>query len=240
MRGNIMLALCAAAAGPAAAQTVYPSSATVPENVLRVSIAFGAPQSTGLPAVRLTTPDGKDIEGAFYPQPLWSPDGRTLTLYLDPGRVKTGLALRDSMKAILTVGMRVELRLGRKRLKHWTVVPAQKRAIAPQLDAARPPRKGSRERIDVVFSSPIDWQGRNMIAIAAPDGTRVAGTGRLFDGEKRWQFSPAQPWLGGTYTVRLHPDLEDPEGNRVAARFEIKDTPRTTLAPEWLQSFSVR
>ena len=239
MRG-IVLAFCAAAAGPAAAQTVYPSSASVPENLLRVSIAFGAPQPTGVPAARLTTPDGKDIEGAFYPQPLWSPDGRTLTLYLDPGRVKTGLALRDSMKAILTVGMQVELRLGRKRLKHWTVVPAQKRAVAPQLDAAGPPRKGSRKQIDLIFASPIDWQGRNLIAIAAPDGTRVAGTGRLFDEEKRWRFIPAQPWGGGTYTVLLHPDLEDPEGNRVAARFEADGNARTTLPPEWMRRFSVR
>jgi hypothetical protein len=235
-----LLALCATATSPAAAQSVYPSSATVPANLLRVSIVFDAAPSVDLPPVRLTTPDGRDIEGAFYPQLLWSPDARTLTLYLDPGRVKTGLDLREIMGAILGVGQRVELRVGSRTLKRWIIGPAQKRPVEPRLDATQAPRQGTRDAIALSFAAPIDWQGRNLIAVAGADGRRIAGEGRLVAAERRWQFQPDRPWASGTYTLRIHPDLEDPEGNRVTTGFETSGTDRRAGAREWSRRFTVR
>jgi hypothetical protein len=235
-----LLALCAAATSPSAAQSVYPSAATVPANLLRVSIVFDAAPSVDLPPVRLRTSDGRYIEGAFYPQRLWSPDARTLTLYLDPGRVKTGLDLRETMGAILGVGQRVELCLGSRTLKSWIVGPARERPVDPRFDATGTPRRGTRDAIALSFAAPIDWQGLHLIAVAGADGRRIAGEGRLVDAERRWQFLPDRPWASGTYTLRIHPDLEDPEGNRVTTGFETSGSDRRADAREWSRRFTVR
>lgn len=236
----ILLALCLAAAGPAQAQTVYPSMPAVPLNLLRVSIVFDAPQPADLPPVTLTAADGREIEGAFYPQRLWSPDGTTLTLYLDPGRVKTGLILHDRMGAVLRRGEHIALRLGGRVLKRWTVGPARNDIVTPRPGTICALRNGSREPVEIAFAAPIDWQGRTLIAVAAPNGTRVAGAVSLLEGERRWRFVPALAWRAGTYAIRLHPDLEDPEGNRMTTRFEIASGKARAPAADVIRRFTVR
>ena len=235
-----LLALCLVAAGPAQAQTVYPSAPTVPANLLRVSVVFDAPQAPDLPPITLTGDGGQEIEGAFYPQRLWSPDGRTLTLYLDPGRVKTGLVLHDRMGAVLRQGERVALRLGERVLKRWTVGPLLADAVTVRRGAIRAPRRGSRDPVELVFTAPIDWQGRTLIALAGSDGTRVAGTARLLDAERRWEFVPSRAWRVGEYAVRLHPDLEDPEGNRLSGTFEAAGATLASAPAEQAIRFAIR
>jgi hypothetical protein len=236
----IVLALCAAAASPVAAQTVYPSSVSVPANLLRVSIVFDTPQAPDLPPARLTASDGREIEGAFYPQRLWSPDGRTLTLYLDPGRVKTGLELRETRGSILRTGIEVGLRLGSKVLKRWQVGPTWERPIEPRLGRIVPPSAGTRGAVGLEFAAPIDWQGRSLIAIAGPDGNRVPGVASLVDGERRWSFVPSTPWRSGNYVLRLHPDLEDSAGNRLSGSFESSGRKRASASVGRSRRFSVR
>lgn len=218
------LAVCASI--PAGAQTAYPSAGVVPANLLRVSIEFPAPPPAAAAAgVRLTRPDGTVIEGAFYPQPLWSPDGRTLTLYLDPGRVKTGLVAHDRAGRPLDPGGVVDLRLAGRVLRRWRVVAARTAAIDPSRWTVRAPARDSGGALSVVLDAPIDRRAASLIAVADAAGDRVAGHAQVVDGEAVWRFVPARRWRAGRYSLRLHPDLEDPEGNRVGRAFEA-----TTLA----------
>ena len=219
-------ALLACAPAASGAQMAYPSGDAVPVNLLRVSIEFPSPPpATVADGVRLTRPDGTEIEHAFYPQPLWSPDGRTLTLYLDPGRVKTGLVLHDAAGRPLASSEVVELRLSGRVLRRWRVAAERIVAIEPSRWTIRPPVRGSRGALSVALDAPLDRRAASLVAVADPAGRRVGGTAELVDGEAVWRFVPSRPWRAGRYTLRLHPDLEDPEGNRVGRAFEA-----TTLA----------
>jgi hypothetical protein len=64
----------------------------------------------------------------------------------------------------------------------------------------------------------LSSSARDLIAVAAPDGTRMPG--QLSDGETRWSFVPDEHWRPGRYELRVHPSLEDPAGNRICAAFE--------------------
>lgn len=206
---------------PAAAQSVYPSAHSVPANLLRISIAFPSPPAAEqTPRIWLSDCTGSERAGAFYPQRLWSSDGRTLTLYLDPGRVKTGLRLKAEYGAILRAGENVQLRLGDRVLKTWSVAPANLGIIEPRLSALKPVPAATRTPVVLTFMQPIDKLGRDLIAIQAPDGERVNGIASLSDDETTWTFTPSQAWRPGRYVLRLNAELEDPEGNRLGSSFE--------------------
>ena len=216
-----MLAVCASVSTDA--QTAYPSAATVPVNLLRISIEFPTQPPTDVAdRVRLTRSDGTEIEHAFYPQPLWSPDGRKLTLYLDPGRVKTGLIAHDAAGRALTSGEAVELRLADLVLRRWRVAAARTEAIDPRRWSIQAPVRGSRAALSVNLVAPLDRRAASLVAVADAAGNRVEGSPELVAGETIWRFVPDYAWRPGRYSLRLHPDLEDPEGNRVGRPFEAK------------------
>ena len=88
---------------------VYPSGATLPENLLRFYIHFSAPMSRGgayrhLKLIEVKT--GKTVQAPFLEleEELWSPDGTRFTLFFDPGRVKRGLAPRELFGPVLEAG----------------------------------------------------------------------------------------------------------------------------------------
>lgn len=210
-------------ATPAIAQTAYPSGPEVPANLLRVSIEFPEPPPGAVAGrVRLTRAEGSEIAGAFYPEPLWSPDGRVLTLYLDPGRVKTGLKAHDLVGRALAAGERVQLRIGDRTLREWRVTGPTSTPLEPDRWRLETPRAETREALTVFMPAPIDRRDRDLIAVADTSGRRIAGASTLLPGERTWRFRPAMPWRKGAYRLKLHPDLEDPEGNRVARPFESR------------------
>ena len=82
--------------GKTSVAEVYPTTALLPENVLRFYVYFSAPMGTGdiLPAIDLLGAVRRVIEGMFLSNryDLRSTDRTRLRLLFDPGRVKTGLA----------------------------------------------------------------------------------------------------------------------------------------------------
>jgi hypothetical protein len=48
----------------------------------------------------------------------------------------------------------------------------------------------------------------------------VAGEIAIDDGEKRWSFTPRDPWAVDNYTLIALTLLEDPSGNRLGRAFE--------------------
>lgn len=94
--------------GDTSVADVYPTSSELPENLLRFYIYFSAPMGHDsiLPAIDFLDSDGVALDGVFLSNrfDLWSPDRRRLTLLLDPGRVKTGLAANAAMGRALVAG----------------------------------------------------------------------------------------------------------------------------------------
>ena len=212
---------CLAAFGEAA--RVFPSGGEIPENLLRFSISFAAPTAPGvLERLTLRAADGTLIAQPFLEQELWSPDGKTLTLLLHPGRVKSGLRAHDEAGRPLRAGAHVTLNLDGQALKTWRIGPARTEPPYPQCWSVQPPQAGSRDAVVVALNAPIDAQAVGYIAIISARGEKVKGHATLAPGESAWRFTPESGWSEGEYRLLIHPRLEDPQGNALSSRFEQK------------------
>jgi hypothetical protein len=207
----------------AAAPRVFPSGNEISENVLRISIAFAEPTVPGvLERLQLRAADGTLVADPFLQQELWSPDGKTITLFLHPGRVKSGLRAHAEVGRALRAGDHVALLLDGEPLKTWRVGPARTTAPDPRCWIVRPPAANMRDAVVVSLDAPIDAQAVGYIAVVSPLGERVPGRATLVPGEVLWRFAPETPWAEGEYRILIHPRLEDPQGNALGNRFEQK------------------
>ena len=200
---------------------VEPSGPQVPASLLRLSIRFAKPvEGAVLPRLSLRHAGGAPIAEPFLEQELWSPDDRTLTVLLHPGRVKTGLQARDALGPILVEGDDVVLALDGRPLQHWHVDPVDE--SGPRTSAWRlsPVRAGSREALVVALDAPVDGQDASYLAIADARGRRVPGRAQLVNGESTWMFTPDRPWQHREYRLLVRGTLEDSSGNRVGSHFE--------------------
>lgn len=200
---------------------VQPSASEVPANLLRISIRF-TDQVEGpvLPRLSLLRADGSQVEEPFLEQELWSPTGKTLTVLMHPGRVKTGLIARDEKGPILSVGDDVALALDGVPIKRWRVGPADESGPMASKWKVSAVRVGSKQPLVVAFDGPIDGREADYLAIADVRDRRVAGRAELTNGESTWTFTPSAPWRPGAYKLVVRGTLEDPAGNRLGSHFE--------------------
>lgn len=206
-----------------AAARVHPSGDTIPENLLRLSLAFAAPTAPGvLERLTLRAADGTLIAEPFLDQELWSPDGQTLTLLLHPGRVKSGLRAHDEAGRPLRSGESVTLLLDGEPLKTWRVGPARTVAPDPRRWSIQAPQAGTRDAVVVTLDTPVDAQAIGYLAVVSTRGEKVRGRATLAPGESVWRLAPEAAWSAGEYRLLVHPRLEDPQGNAVGGQFEQK------------------
>lgn len=200
---------------------VYPSGASVPENLLRISIRFAAPVAGPiLPDLALWRSGAALLQAPFLDQELWSPDGRTLTLLFHPGRVKSGLVAHDTLGRALQSGSEVKLVLGVQELKSWRVESEDRASPEPSQWRIGKARTGTREPLRVIFESPVDEGSVSLIAVVDSQDRKVQGRAKLTGGESEWVFTPERAWKRAPYRLVVHPRLEDPCGNAVGQRFE--------------------
>jgi len=226
--------------------SISPSSAALPENLLRFYLQFSAPMSQGKSYgyVRIREENGSEIERPFLelPQELWSPDGKRLTLLFEPGRVKRGLVPRVEQGPILVAGHTYTLTVDGT----WPDaegIPLQEtahktfRALPPEMSQPDPhtwkieaPRAGSRDPLVVRFPRALDHAMLEHVLTVirldvGPDraGTRSELTGnvRVSDEETRWSFEPREPWRPGRHALLVPTTLEDRAGNSIRLPFEV-------------------
>lgn len=205
------------------APRVYPSGDEIPENLLRVSLTFDAPTAPGVfERIGLRAADGTLIAQPFLEQELWSPDAKTLTLLLHPGRVKRGLQAHEEAGRALAAGERVTLEVDGLALKTWRIGVARTEAPDPRRWEIGAPRAGTRDEVVVAFDAPIDALAAGYLAVVSPRGEKVRGRATLAAGERGWRLAPETAWEDGAYRLLVHPRLEDPQGNALGQRFEQK------------------
>jgi len=227
-RYGVAIALATAVAARAATTaSISPSGDAVPENLLRIELHVAKPLVAPLAMdhVHLLDAQGRDIPGAFLDLPLPGDDGRTITLLLHPGRVKTGVGANLALGRALHAGEPVTLVVDDPRLiapirKRWRVDPPARQGLFASGLVLEAPRAGTRAPLRVRFDSPLTASGLPLLAIRGPDGERVDGSAVLDTGETTWRFIPDRPWRVGTHALMLHPRLEDVAGNRACAPFE--------------------
>ena len=93
--------------------TIYPTSDTLPENLLRFYVQFSKPMKTinNLENIELVDEDGNVVKGAIFNNvyELWDKEQQQLTLILDPARVKTGLVAHKERGRALQAGKSFQL-----------------------------------------------------------------------------------------------------------------------------------
>lgn len=209
---------------------IYPSGDTVPENTLRFYIEFSAPmmphQSAEL--IALEAADGTVETSAFmhFKQELWNADRTRLTLLMDPGRIKRGVAQNRRLGPALLETERYALVIsdgwpaanGRAVAsgfaKPFVVAPALRSLPSVEAWELSVPEIESVDPVTVVFDRPFDrFQTLESLTLRRPDGTRVGGTSRLEENETVWRFTPVQPWDGTPLELVVDARLEDVAGN---------------------------
>jgi hypothetical protein len=228
--------------GLAHAASVSPEGTVVPANLLRLQIHLDAALQAPLELRRVHLFDGRgrEIERAFLDLPLPSRDGRTVTLLLHPGRLKTDVGPNLQFGAVLRSGQTVTLVVdGLALRKTWRVTPAVRQPLALASWRFNLPRSGSTAALVLQADVPLGDAARVLIAVADASGRRVAGRAELGADDSQWRFVPAQPWHAGPYTLRVHPALEDVAGNRLCAAFEQRELRRADCTAEGRREFVV-
>jgi hypothetical protein len=220
---------------------VYPSGPELPENTLRFYIEFSAPmgRASALDHIRLIGEDGTHVIDPFLPveADLWTPDRTRFTLFFDPGRVKRGIKPNRDLGRALVAGQRYALVVGER----WPDGRAQPlksgyrheitavRAVEKPLDQRdwklSHPEVLTREPLVVTFPWALDYGLMHRALGVRRGGVEVPGEIAIDGGEKRWSFTPRDPWATDNYTLVALTLLEDPAGNRLGRAFEVMRPP---------------
>lgn len=218
-----------AAVEPAVA-AIYPSGDALPENVLRFYIHFSRPMQPHRAAefISLVGADGRRDDAAFmmFKQELWNEDRTQLTVLMDPGRIKRGVAQNMSLGPALIEGRSYTLvvdagwpaanggRLLPRYEKRFVVSAALRTLPSPEQWKISPPRGLTRDPLILLFDRPFDHHGlRSAIQIVDAQGQAVSGRIRIEDGQRRWRFDPDRAWSGAYADILVVPTLEDVAGN---------------------------
>jgi hypothetical protein len=239
-------------ARPSGSQAVvtalYPTAQTVPLNLLKLYVQFSGPMTEGQArhAVEVIREDtGAVLENVFYQgrSELWDPARARLTLLLDPGRIKRGLAPHEEMGYPLVEGTWIRVTIserfrdadgaplaGAESRRYW-VGPTLRRAVDPDLWRITWPVALSVDPLEINFDRPMDHALlQSALTVTNGDGTPVAGRIEIGPEEVSWRFIPDRPWARGRHALRVEPHLEDLAGNSLVRVFD-RDLARPEDAP---------
>ena len=236
---------CETPASPAFVTAVYPSGDVLPENVLRFYVHFSAPMTPHLASEFVTLRDASGVAdpAAFmkFKQELWNEDRTRLTVLIDPGRIKRGVATNLELGPALVEGERHALTIweGWKSADGSSVLPSFSKhfrvteALRERPDVgrwtSRPPRVGTREQLLVTFDRPFD---RHLVSqaldVVASDGHPIDGTPLVGESEMSWSFTPVEPWPASGIRVTVDDSLEDVAGNNLRELLDREIRPQPT------------
>lgn len=221
---------------PPRVTAVFPSSDTLPENLLRLYIQFSTPMKTvgNLERIKLLNDSGHEVQGAIFNNvyELWDKEQKQLTLLFDPGRVKTGLEAHEAMGRALEPGKDYQIVVGNLEdvnhqkltkpfIKSFHIIAAD--TVAPNLKrwALELPPAGSVIPLHINFPGILDQLSlHHRLVITNAKDEIIEGTIQLGEYEKRWSFVPKDPWQKGDYHLYVNARLEDPAGNNLNGLFD--------------------
>ncbi len=226
---------------------IYPTAQELPFNLLKFYVHFSSPMSVGkaLRSVSVHRADnGERVEDVFVVMDeLWDPERRRLTLLLDPGRIKRGLApheesgypLIEGVGIVLTIDASLRDASGRplaeKAEWRYAIGAALRTRVDPKVWRVSSPSAGSKEPLTVVFDRPLDHALlQHCLLVRDMAGTPLPGRASTGPREESWRFEPERPWREGRYTIAIDPRLEDLAGNSLTRVFD-RDLDRAEDAP---------
>lgn len=216
------------------------SPAVLPANALKIYLQFSQAMEQGvfLDRITLHRQDESVVQGAFRETELWSPDGKRLTLWLHPGRQKTGVNLNTDEGPVLRAGERHTLKIAAS-WRSTAGVPLGEETVFT-LGAAAPdhacpnskrwqitePKAGTRAPLKIIFDEALDPAMLHSALKIQTGADTVSGVIQIATEAKSWSFTPAAAWKPGTHTLEIDPLLEDLAGNNLQHPFEVdRDQP---------------
>ena len=214
----------------AAVTKIYPSSETLPENVLRFYLHFSVPLQphVAFDFIKLSDASGNIDDAAFmrFKQELWNEDRTRLTVLIDPGRIKREVATNRTLGPALRAGQYYTLSVegGWRSADGASVLPPfSKTFLVTDPLRTRPdaglwrsnsPCMGTSEPLEITFDRSFDRHLlTSKLRVIAKTGHQIEGDIEVRDGERSWRFIPNQPWSGTDLQLAAEISLEDVAGN---------------------------
>lgn len=219
---------------------VYPSSDILPANLLKFYIVFSASMGEDNPHEFIHLFHGKEkvkLPFVEVKSGLWDADGRRLTLFFHPGRIKREVGPNLALGPPLEQGNTYRLVINRDMRdrsgaplaqsfeKEFRVVEADR--VSPDVAAWRivSPAAASRDPLRIEFDEPLDRAlALRFLTILNSKNDLVDGEVNLLQGETVWQLWPREPWRPGEYVLHVNASIEDLAGNRMNELFEMSLT----------------
>jgi hypothetical protein len=211
--------------------SIEPSAPVLPSNTLRFYITFDRPARGIVHQSGIKLLDSKNIpvENVFmdFGQELWSPDGKRLTVFFDPGKIKRGVEAPHSELSPLKENESYRIAFG--KCQHaFRVGPAIRENIDPSswiISTVRAPAR----TVDIKFDRVMDAALlMDQLQVEDEEGRPIMGTVRIIGGGCGVRLRPSRLLKRGKYRVRVGPLLEDVAGNRIneALDHSVNATPR--------------
>jgi hypothetical protein len=226
---------------------IYPSQDTLPENLLKFYFVFSQPMVEGhsLEYIKLINMEGDTLHRTFLNlQPeLWNANRTTLTLWLDPGRIKRDLQpnkllgnpLKKDSTYTLVVSNRWPDTQGATLIQSYSkrFIVAARDMASPKMDdwTLQTPQKQTNQPLKIEFKEALDYiLLQNTLVVTDKNGNKIEGSIRIEAEEKQLHFIPKKPWSTGQYKLQIEDRLEDLSGNNLNRLFD-RDVTNPETAP---------
>jgi hypothetical protein len=233
-----------AAKTPPRVVKIYPSADMLPANHLRFYLYFDRPMRGGTELFKhlaILDDKGKEVEEPWLVDEIWDEENNCLILYIHPGRIKWGVELRQLMGPVLIEKRSYALvvrgewtdldgnKIGQDTVKKFRTTAEDRVRIELGDWKLTAPKAGTRDALSLALPKSIDYRSLHTgLTVVNAKGQAVAGAIAIGPDEKRWSFTPADPWQAGRHRVNVSPDLEDVAGNTPARPFDVN-----LLTPVW-------
>jgi hypothetical protein len=214
---------------------LYPASSEVPANLLRLYVHFSHPMRAKDVSKRIHLFDaaGREVPLPFVEieTGLWDSEGKRLTLFFHPGRVKRGVGPNLALGPPLEAGNVYRLVVDRemKDERGYELESSFEHVLrAGPADRSSPdPARWTlfvRDRsapLEVALDEPLDRALLlRLVRVESDSGAEVPGVSSVSSNETRFVFTPDRPWSPGTYVLRVGSHIEDLAGNKPGRLFD--------------------
>jgi len=217
---------------------IFPSTDTLPENLLKMYLVFSKPMQqvgnmiTYIDVKNISTNDQESIFLKLENE-LWNKEHTMITLWLDPGRIKTDLIPNKTLGLPIKNGNSYELVISdalRDADGNGLKNSVKKRFYVSKRDNNKPlvenwelvqiPKFNTSDVLVIDFNESLDAiLAKETVQIKYNDAI-VEGDFMLEQNERILKFTPKNLWGSGSYKILVDTKLEDLAGNNLTKLFD--------------------
>lgn len=219
---------------------VYPTSSTIPENILCFHVLFDRPMDQDPEAYQKARifSAGKEVPLIWKHTAFWTHGGKLLVLMVHPGRVKRGISYLGKAFEIgksYTLVIEREIKDPQGRIlteqveKEFTIGKADHKMPKLKKHRLSLPNASGSDPIELTFSEAMDFacMVEGLQVVDASNTPIPVSITHISD--QQYKIVPEKDWAPGTYQLVLTPVVGDLCGNRFNRRFETTQKPSAQL-----------